>query len=129
MSLTQEYLLLVFIAAMGFIQFAAVRGGLKGLMFIQNFTFNRALAYVLMVPVMMVFFTWNYRNPVGIIEGAQQAGLFSLASVAALVATLVIASVINHAKIGVKERPQSGLDALKDSTFFQAIRSRYFWRS
>ena len=103
MSLTQEYFFVVFVAAMGFIQFAAVRGGLKGLMFIQNFAFNRALAYVLMVPVMMVFFTGNYRNPVGIIEGAQQAGLFSLASVAALAATLVIASVINHAKIGVKE--------------------------
>jgi hypothetical protein len=87
------------------------------------------LAYALIAPVMLAFFTWNYRNPVGIIEGAQQAGLFSLASVAAVAVTLFLGSVFNHSLLRAKERPQSCLDALKERTFFQAIWSRYFWKS
>jgi len=96
MSLTLEYFLFVLAAAMGFIQFAAGRGGLRGLLFSQNPRFNRALAVSLALPPMVAFFTWNYRNPVGIIEGAQQAGMFSLAVLAAMSLTMIMGSVFNQ---------------------------------
>jgi hypothetical protein len=129
MSLAIEYFLLVFAAAVGFIQFAAGRGGLKGLMFSQNPGFNRMLAAALALPPMIAFFTWNYRNPVGIIEGAQQAGLFTLAALSAVTLTLLLGSVLNHRRLSPAAPPGSGLEALKEITFFQALRSRCHWRS
>ncbi len=128
MSLTLEYFLFVTVAAMGFIQFAAARGGLKGLLFSQNFRFNRSLAISLALPPMVAFFTWNYRNPVGIIEGAQQAGLFSLAVLSAVAFTMIMSSVLNHRKLSSQTQPISCMEDLKTMTFFQAFRKRYRWK-
>ena len=128
MSLTLEYFLFVLTAAMGFIQFAAGRGGLRGLLFSQNPRFNRALAVSLALPAMAAFFTWNYRNPVGIIEGAQQAGLFSLAVLTAVSVTMLLSSALNHNNLSADAPPASSMEALKNMTFFQALRSRYRWK-
>ncbi len=128
MSLTLEYFLFVLAAAMGFIQFAAARGGLRGLLFSQNPRFNRALAVSLALPPMVAFFTWNYRNPVGIIEGAQQAGLFSLAVLSGVLLTMIMGSVFNHRKLSADTPLTSHMEDLKSMTFFQAFRTRYRWR-
>jgi len=128
MSLTLEYFLFVLAAAMGFIQFAAGRGGLRGLLFSQNPRFNRALAVSLALPPMVAFFTWNYRNPVGIIEGAQQAGMFSLAVLAAMSLTMIMGSVFNHRRLSSDAKSTSCMEDLKNMTFFQAFRKRYLWK-
>ena len=128
MSLTLEYFLFVLAAAMGFIQFAAGRGGFKGLLFSQNLRFSRSLAVSLALPPMAAFFTWNYRNPVGIIEGAQQAGLFSLAVLSAVLLTMIASSLFNHHKLSSDTPPNSCMEDLKTMTFFQAFRARYLWK-
>jgi hypothetical protein len=127
MSLATQYFWLVFSAAMGFAQVAAVQGGLKGLMLSQRIAFNRMLAGILIAFPAFLFFTWNYHNPVGIIEGTQQAGLFSLATLAALITTLMLSSVFNF-RLTATRNGSSGLEALKDRTFIQAFWARFGWK-
>jgi len=128
MSLAAEYFLLTFLAALGAIQYAAGRSGLKGLLFSQRPGRAKAVSAILALPPLALFFTWNYRNPVGIIEGAQQAGLFSLAVLAAVCTTLVLSSVLNHGRLSYCKAPAFCLEALKETTFFKAVLSRYWWK-
>jgi hypothetical protein len=127
MTLAQEYFLLVFMAAAGCIQVAAGHAGLRGLLLSQRRRVNLVLSGLLLAPSMFVLFTWNTRNPVGIIEGAEQAGLFSLSVLATVAATLLVSSLLNHRALKPVGRPGTGLEAMKEFTFFQAIRARYFW--
>ena len=113
---------------MGFIQVAATQSRLKGLLLTQKPLVNRIIAGILIAPPAFVFFTWNYRNPVGIIEGSQQAGLFSLAALASIGVTVILGSILNHFHLKPDEPPAGSIEALKDRTFFQAILSRLTWR-
>lgn len=124
MSLGTEYFLMVFCSALGFIQIASAKSRLKGLLVSQKPALNQLIAGILLVPGAFFFFTWNYRNPVGIIEGSQQAGLFSLAVLAAIGATAITASVLNHTQLKSNEAVPSGLEALKSRTFLQAMVAR-----
>ncbi|MEN8614654.1 hypothetical protein ABFB09_05150 [Dehalogenimonas sp. THU2] len=129
MTLSNEYFLLAFLAAISTIQFAAGHGGFHGLMFSQNPALNKVLAILIATPAMAAFFTWNAHNPVGVVEGAQQAGLFSLASFSAVTTVLLLSSILNRNKLTiVKNRRLLGLEALKTMTFFQAVKARYFWK-
>ena len=126
MTLATEYFLSVFLAATATIQFAVNRGGFRGIMFSQNASLNRMLATILLLPPAILFFTWNTHNPTGIIEGAQQAGLFSLAVLCAGAVTIVITSALNQKKLTppLHVIPSDGLEALKQMTFLQAIMRR-----
>jgi len=128
MSLDTEYFILVFCSALGFIQIAAAKSGLKGLWVSQKPVLNRVIAGILIAPGAFFFFTWNHRNPVGIIEGSQQAGLFSLATLSAIIVTILVTSVINHFFLKPNEPLAPGLESLKDRTFFQAVLMRLKWR-
>jgi hypothetical protein len=128
MSLAIEYFLLVFVAGLGFIQIAALHSNLKGLLFSQNPIINHVISGLLISPGAIFFFTWNYHNPVGIIEGAQQAGLFAIAATLAVVATLILGSVLNHRRLKPIRPPSGSIEALKDRTFFQAFLERYLWK-
>lgn len=129
MTLAAEYFISCFIAASAVIQLAAVKGELRGLLFNQAANMNTVLILVSLLIPGIFFFTWNARNPVGIIEGAQQAGLFSLAVITAGFFTLLVSSLLNHSRFtpppGV---PADSLESLKNMTFFQAIRRRY-WKA
>jgi hypothetical protein len=129
MSLATEYFILVFIAALGFIQIAALRSHLKGLLFSQNPIVNYVISGLLIAPGAIFFFTWNYHNPVGIIEGAQQAELFAIAAALAVAATLILGSVLNYRRLKPVGPPSGSIEALKDRTFFQAFLERYLWKS
>ncbi|APV44440.1 hypothetical protein Dform_01106 [Dehalogenimonas formicexedens] len=128
MSLGSEYFLFVSCSALGFIQAAAIAGGLRGLLFSQNRLFARLITGALIAPGAIIFFTWNYRNPVGIIEGSQQAGLFSLAALSAIAITIIVSSLLNHSRLKTTVPVQSGLEALKERTYFQALSARLKWR-
>jgi hypothetical protein len=112
----------VSIAGLGIIQAAAAHNGLKGLLFFRPKIVTYSFTAVTLLPVLYYFFTWNHRNVTGVIEGAQQAGLFFLALVLSLICTLVVSSLIN---IGLKRpvKPVDGLDALKETTFFKTLQS------
>jgi hypothetical protein len=124
MSLAAEYFWLVFFAALGFIQVAAAQSRLKGLLLTQKPVLNRVVAGILITPGAIIFFTWNYRNPVGIIEGSQQAGLFSLAALASIGVTVILGSILNHFQLKPSVPPVGSIEDLKDRTFFQAILAR-----
>ena len=113
---------------MGFIQVAAAQSRLKGLLLSQKLVVNRIIAGGLIAPGAIIFFTWNYYNPVGIIEGSQQAGLFSLATLAAIGVTAILGSVLNHFRLKPSTPPAACIEALKDRTFFQAILGRLPWK-
>ncbi|AKG53581.1 hypothetical protein DGWBC_0918 [Dehalogenimonas sp. WBC-2] len=129
MTLSVEYFLLVLFAALAAIQYAVSSGGFRGLMLIQDTMLNRGLATVMATPTMIALFTWNDRNPVGVIEGAQQAGLFTLASLLAVMLVLFLSSILNHHRFSSPtEKQVFGLEALKNMTFFQALLKRFTWK-
>ena len=128
MSLSAEYFISVFIAALAVIQLSAARAGLRGLIFGGR----SANAYYIAIPLLLIagtlFFTWNDRNPTGVIEGAQQAGLFSLAVAVSALITILITSIINHKRLKPAGSAIPGLEGLRNMTFFQVVRSRY-WKA
>lgn len=120
-----EYFYLVFIAAVGVIQAAVAYNGLRGISFFNY----RVSAYLFMLvtsgPVLFVLFTWNERNPTGVVEGGQQFYFFMLAIVAAIGFALVVSSILKHWSLRWNDVKHDGFEALKETTFFQAIRHRF----
>jgi hypothetical protein len=139
--LAWEYSLLVFSAGLGVLQVAAAYGGFRGLLIAPGdvrvrfwpgnhvFTLSRvamsyAFAAATVVPALIDFFFWNRRNQTGIIEGSEQAGFFVLAMAAAVAFTFLFSSVVNHWRLRQNRSIGSGLEALKDVTWAQAITRR-----
>lgn len=90
LDLTAEYFTLAFGAIIGVLQAAAAYSGRDKLCF-----FNRPIhAYIFAVvtggPAMIGFFTWNWRNATGYIQGAQQFYYFSLAFACAVGLSLLL---------------------------------------
>ena len=138
--LAVEYSLLVFMSGVGVLQAAAAHNGLRGLLFLPyqafnlplrmwpsgyrllpGFSWGYLLSAALIIPVMVDFFFWNHRNAVGIIEGVQQAGLFFLSMLSAVVFTLLAGSLVNHWRLRANHTPANGLEALRDITWAQAV--------
>jgi hypothetical protein len=67
------------------------------------------------------FFTWNLRNETGVIQGAEQFGLFTLAVIAAQILTFLVSSVLNHSKMRGDGISCDGIDIYKDATFYQVL--------
>jgi hypothetical protein len=124
-KLAVEYFYLVTIAAIGAIQAAVAYNGLKGISFFRQRIFNYLFALLTIGPSMARLFTWNQRNPVGIIEGAQQFYFFMLALVIAIAFTLIVSSLLRHSSLHGNHPQYDGLEALREVTFFQAIWRRY----
>ncbi|MCL2140910.1 MAG: hypothetical protein FWH42_04490 [Dehalococcoidia bacterium] len=141
MDLSVQYFLLVFIGVLGAIQACAARAGLRGLIFTLwfdawlhskwpnlklNYThLSYILALVTILPVAIVFFTWNEHSEVGIIEGSQQSGLFMLATLVGGVFTLLLSSLTNHWQLQGFNTQSKGLEALKENTWVQIIWRRW----
>ena len=135
-ALAWEYSSLIFIAGLGVLQAAAAYGGFRGLqitpgelrlkifgrcLVISQAIFGYIFAAVTVLPALMCFFFWNGRNETGIIEGAEQAGFFVLAMAAAVAFTFLFSSLVNHWRLRHNEAHGTGLEALKDITWTQAI--------
>jgi hypothetical protein len=123
-ALSLKYSLLVFGAVLGIIQAAAGYNHLRGLLFFKRGLYTSVFAAIAIGVPLGLFFTWNYMFTTGIIAGSQQAGLFVLSVLAAVVFTLIVSSLIN-----IRYCPQcaarlSGLDALRERTFFRIIWER-----
>jgi hypothetical protein len=120
MSLAFEYWLLTFLASLGVIQAAAVQGGLRGLWLFPNPATGRVCAIFLVLIAFARFFLPMDRNVRGV-EGFQQSYLFVAGALSALALTLALSSWLRRG-LGPGKRGERGLAALKDRTYFQALR-------
>jgi hypothetical protein len=123
-TLSNIYGLLVFGAALGVIQAAAGYNDLRGLAFFRRRLYNYISGVILTGVSLGYFFTWNYSFDTGIIAGTEQAGLFIQSVVAAIVFSLIISSLVNIRYKTQNSDPPTGLDALREKTFFRIIWER-----
>jgi hypothetical protein len=126
LTLGLKYGGLVFVAVVGVLQAAAARNNLHGLLFFKNKTWAYLWAVLTTGFALAVFFIWNYHFATGIIEGSQQAELFALWALAALIFTLIVSSLIRYRFGQTTEATKEGLEALNHSSYFGALRAKYF---
>lgn len=122
-----DYLLLVFVAAVGVYQIAAAYAGYRGLCF-----FRQTIAqYLFGLLAIGGAFGWFYgtenRNWQHTVEGTQQLGLFLFGIVLAYFATAIVASLV-HARMTCArnqviegEQHERGFETLKQTTFLGGI--------
>ncbi len=131
-----DYLLLVVLTAMGFLQLAAFQSKIKRLQVSDNQRLNCLTFLLFLILPSIWFFTTENRNlpdTNGGLDGGDQALLFVAGCIAALIATLAI----SHARrFGPSPfRPQvKGLDALRNESYTTAVLQnlrilRYKWKA
>jgi hypothetical protein len=123
--LSAKYCLAVFIAGLGLYQLAAIRNDLRGILFFRNKGYTYLFATLALIPSLYYFFTWNYRNVTGVIEGYQQAILFTLSMLFALLFTLCLSSLLNRVQFQVNTHRINGLEVLRTDTYFHAVRRSF----
>ena len=101
LELTAEYFTMVLAAVLGVLQASAAYSGRHKMCF-----FNRSIhAYIFAAlttgPAMVGFFTWNWRNATGLIEGSQQLMFFTLATACAVGLSLLLSWSVRHAGLQV----------------------------
>ena len=89
LHLAFEYYGLVLLLSMAAIQAAASYSGLRGIVFFQNKAPSYIVSALVCLPCFIALLTWNWRNPTGIIEGAQQFYIFMLSMVSAIGITMI----------------------------------------
>jgi hypothetical protein len=125
LSLGLLYFLFVFFACIGTIQLSADYRGLKYILFFQNRLHTKILSFVSLLPALSAFFFWNDYLPVAIIQGLQQAYLFALALVAALLLTFFTTSIIYRKPILVgNPHKANGFDVFRLMPYTKAIKNR-----
>jgi hypothetical protein len=123
-ALPLVYRILVFVAALGVIQSAAAYNDLRGLLFFRRKLYAYIFGIITAGVPLGIFFRWNYMFATGIIAGTQQTGLFVVSVLAAIVMNLIMSSLINIGYYPQSAAPTTGLEALRESTFFRVIRER-----
>jgi hypothetical protein len=122
--LSLKYWLLVFLAVLGVLQGAAARNNLRGLFFFGRRSLSYVFAALAIGFSLFIFFTWNSRYATGIVEGAEQAGIFTLGILAAVFCTLVVSSAIGSVSFKRQSGHPHGLEALKKATIFNILRDK-----
>jgi len=131
----RDYLIFVFVFALGVLQIAASLGRLSGLLLFRKTMPSRIAGALLILAVVVWFFASAPRNINDIdggIAGTAQTGLFALGSFLAFAVTLVLSSILNVRLAGSKADASTdpqGFEALSESTYAKALlRSlRYWW--
>ncbi len=123
--LALEYFFLVFIAVVGVLQLVASYNDLRGVSFFSQKIYGYLFAAFTVGPVLARLFTWNSRNPTGVIEGREQFSFFLLALVTAIGFTLVVSSLLKNRRLRGSYVQHDGLEVLREATFFQALRQRF----
>ena len=104
LELSIEYFSLVYFAAIGVMQAAAGRSGRNNFFFFTRKLHGYLFAFAMVNLSMFGFFTWNGRNPTGVIEGSQQFLLFILGVACAIGASYVIAQFSKVRVMILKDR-------------------------
>jgi hypothetical protein len=125
LTLGLKYGGLVFVAVVGVLQAAAARNNLHGLLFFKNKTWAYLWAVLTTGFALAIFFTWNYHFSTGVIEGSQQAELFALWALAALIFTLILSSLIKYRFGRAAEAGKGGIETLNRISYFGALKGKY----
>ena len=128
-----DYCITVFISALGVLQLAFSVGGLKGLLVFKSAIVARTLGLTLAIIGFVLFFSTGTRNIndyEGGLDAPTQALFFFYGSLAAVIVTLALTSIINHRMRGPEADPESGIDSLRDTNYALSLaRSvRYWWK-
>ena len=122
---TLDYLVFVFIAALGVLQVVAAYSALRGILLIRP----RAMAFIIGTAVTALAFLWfflseprNVSDAEGGLDGNQMAGLFAVGAGSALVLTLLLSSISNRSLAKSDHQCDEGLDALRETTYLKALR-------
>jgi hypothetical protein len=108
LELTAEYFFMTLAAVLGVIQAAAAFSGRDKLCFFNRPIHAYIFAFLTTGPSMAGFFTWNWRNATGLVEGSQQFIYFSLSCACAVGLSLLLSWAVRHAGLRVP-----GADLLK----------------
>ncbi len=125
MLLSFVYSISVFTAGVGVLQAAAAYNDLRGLRFFTKKLLSYLFAVITISIALTVLAIWNWNFTVGIIQGAEQAGLFLLSIFVALLFTAFLASIINNKRFSGEENNLEGLEALRNKTFFQVLEHQF----
>ena len=123
-DLALEYFLFILGASIGVIQMASAYSSLRGLLL----TKSKVLSFIVGFSMTVAAFAWffgsesrNIADNAGGLDGNQSAGLFALGMLSAIITTLILSSIINRSIVKLRFRPGFGLDALKNTTYADAI--------
>jgi len=125
-----DYFVLVFIAAAGVYQIAAVPAGLRGLWFFNHWVLQCIFGAAVIAGAFAWFYATGERNVQHTVEGAQQLSLFLGAIVLSYLCTGIVASIIHlrssSAGAGRPEDKASevGMRTLKTTTMLGSILDR-----
>ncbi len=127
-----DYCLGVFVSTMGILQLAFSAGDIRGLLLFKSRFAARTLGLALTVAGFVLFFSTGSRNIndyEGGLDAPTQALFFFFGASAAVVATLVVTSIVNHRMRGTEAGPEAGVDSLRDTNYALSLaRSvRYWW--
>ncbi len=100
-NLTAEYFTLAFAAIIGVLQAAAAYSGRSKLCIFNRPVHAYIFAALTTGPAMIGFFTWNWRNATGYIQGAQQFYYFSLAFACAMGLSLLLSWSVRQAGLQI----------------------------
>ena len=124
MSFALDYFFFASLSACGVLQIAASYSLLKGIYLLPNRLITSLLGLVLTLGAFIWFFASEPRNVPDTgpgLDGNQQATLFVAASMAAVLFTLVISSVVNWRMRPKDGRYLPGLSALRHASFLHAL--------
>ena len=119
-----DYFILVFVATMGVIQISASTGRLTGLLIFKSPLIARTLGMILVVAAFIWFFSTGTRNvgdTNGGLDAPTQALFFFLGTMAGSGFAFLVSSLVNLRMNGEKQSPDSGLEALRETTYVRAV--------
>jgi hypothetical protein len=117
------YIGMTFLAIVGVIQAAAARRGFKGMLFFPRPLHAYVFAVITVTGPLVALFLWNYWAQINQVAGSQQAGLFLISTIVAVIFTMTLGEIIHLKNPLPPGKPAPGLEALREGTFF-----RTFWR-
>lgn len=129
-QLKLDYILWVFTASCGILQWVASANKLKGLTFFPKPIMNYIFSLAAVGGSFYWFFLWDNRLAEKImrtgLEGKQQFYSFLLAVLLAVVFTVVVSSWVRaFARTRSSSSDQEGLDALREMSYFVALRRSF----
>ena len=119
-----DYFILIFVATIGVIQISASTGRLNGLLLFKAPLIARTLGFALVVGAFIWFFSSGDRNVndyEGGLDAPTQALFFFLGTLAGSGLTFLASSLANLRMNGGEQSPDSGLEALRETTYVRAV--------
>ena len=119
-----DFFLMNFVGALGVLQMAAAYSPLRGMLFFQHRTLSGVLGFLALVGAFLWFFISKPRNlpdTGGGLSGNEDTWIFCAACTLAILFTLISTSIINYRLARESTSYPSGLDALRETTFYRAF--------